>query len=269
MYWFNGQWREGQTLALDLQDPGFLYGATVFTTLRCYEQSLDHPLSHWRQHRRRLDLNLAALDWPSLSWNSLEPVLKILARHYPVLRITVFPDGKALATGRAMPPDLARRQREGVTLWVADSPRFARPLAEQKTGNYLPAWLARQRAFQNGAEEAIIINAQGAWLETSTGNLWGWAENQYWIPSLTGESLPGVAQERLLAWLESQGIAVRQVPWTPEVGAHFQSLAYSNSVMEIIPCQTLLWGDRRLSCGDFSPWTALRAYFDGQPRLLQ
>lgn len=268
-YWFNGQWREGLTLTLDLQDPGFLYGATIFTTLRCYDQSLYHPLSHWPDHRRRLERSLEAFGWPAPDWQELEPAVGILARHYPVLRVTVFADGKALATGRELPLNLGRRQREGVMAWVADSPRFARPLAGQKTGNYLSAWLARQQAQKNGAEEAILVNAQGAWLETSTGNLWGWGENQYWVPPLTGESLPGIVQERLLAWVEAQGREVRRDAWTPEVCSGFQGVAYSNSVLELVPLKTVLWGDRCLSFGDFSPWAELKAYFDGQPGLLQ
>ncbi|MFN5515243.1 MAG: aminotransferase class IV [Cyanobacteriota bacterium] len=269
MHWFDGQWREGQNLTLDLEDPGFLYGATIFTTLRCYEQSLHHPLSHWCQHRRRLERSLDAFGWPEPDWNRLESVIETLARHDPVLRVTLFADGKELVTGRPLPPDLAWRQREGVIAWVADSPRFARPLAEQKTGNYLPAWLARRQAQQNGAGEAILVNAQDDWLETGTGNLWGWGDDQYWIPPLTGESLSGAVQERLLAWLAAQGREVRQEPWTLDLRSCLQGVAYSNSVIELIPLKTILWGDRCLSFGDFSPWTQLRAYFDGQRGLLQ
>ena len=44
-----------------------------------------------------------------------------------------------------------------------------------KTGNYLACWLAKNAGAKKvGAQEAILTSDQGEWLETSTGNLWGW-----------------------------------------------------------------------------------------------
>jgi branched-subunit amino acid aminotransferase/4-amino-4-deoxychorismate lyase len=41
-----------------------------------------------------------------------------------------------------------------------------------KPGNYLGSWLAQRSAQVCGAREAILVNSQGHWLETATGNLW-------------------------------------------------------------------------------------------------
>ncbi|MEB3151575.1 MAG: 4-amino-4-deoxychorismate lyase, partial [Sphaerospermopsis sp.] len=47
MYWYCGKLIESKTLELNINDPGLLFGATVFTTLRVYDHSLDHSLTNW------------------------------------------------------------------------------------------------------------------------------------------------------------------------------------------------------------------------------
>ena len=45
MYWYNGELIDDERISLGIDDIGLLYGATLFTTLRIYQQSLDHPLT--------------------------------------------------------------------------------------------------------------------------------------------------------------------------------------------------------------------------------
>ena len=85
-------------------------------------------------------------------------------------------DGREWITGRYLPGDLATRQQQGIVGWLADVPIYQRCLASHKTGNYLGAWLALQQTQKYGAREAILIDESGNWLETSTGNLWGWKQ---------------------------------------------------------------------------------------------
>ncbi|MGL4502759.1 MAG: aminotransferase class IV, partial [Planktothrix sp.] len=58
MFFYNGNLQDSTTLELSITDPALLYGATVFTTLRVYEQSLDSPLTAWQQHCQRLKSSL-------------------------------------------------------------------------------------------------------------------------------------------------------------------------------------------------------------------
>ena len=241
-YWYDGNLMSGDTLSLPLQDPGWLYGATVFTTLRIYENRLDHPWTAWPEHVQRTQRSLQAFAWPSPDWGHVEEGAQTLAQMYPILRITVFPDGRGLITGRSLPPQLGRLQAEGAVLWVADSSIYSRPFPDHKTGNYLGCWLARQAAKQAGAQEAILINHQHHWLETSTGNLWGWAQGQWWTPPLAAGILPGVLRSRLLEGLQAQGNTVRTDPWSPQQVVQFTDLAYSNSVLEVVPIREVLQG---------------------------
>jgi 4-amino-4-deoxychorismate lyase len=241
-YWYDGQLVTGDTIALPLQEPGLLFGATVFTTLRVYEQSLDHPWTAWADHIERTARSLQAFHWPTPDWERVRLGAEQLAQQDPVLRITVFPDGRELILGRSLPPNLKTLQTAGVTAWVADSAAHQRSLPGHKTGNYLGCWLALQAAKRENAQEAILIDHQGHWLETSTGNLWGWADGQWWTPPLGVGILPGVLRSRLLQGLQAQQQTVLVEPWNLEQIAQFTVLAYTNSVMEVIPIHTVLQG---------------------------
>ncbi|MGF1524413.1 MAG: aminotransferase class IV [Leptolyngbyaceae cyanobacterium] len=242
IYWYDGQLGSGSTLSLPLQDPALLYGATVFTTLRIYESRLDHPWTAWQAHVARTQRSLHAFGWPTPDWDRLQQGAATLAPTYPVLRMTIFPDGRGLILGRSLPPDLAALQAEGAITWVADPLIHKRALSEHKTGNYLSCWLALQAARQAGAREAILVNEQGEWLETSTGNLWGWAEGCWWTPPLTAGILPGVLRSRIVQSLQVRGQTVMMTPWEPAQIAQFTCLAYTNSVVEVVPIRGVLQG---------------------------
>jgi 4-amino-4-deoxychorismate lyase len=246
-YWYDGRLFSAATLELPLQEPGLLFGATVFTTLRVYASRLDHPWTHWNAHMARLARSQQAFHWPLPDWGRVHHGATHLAQHYPVLRITLFPDGRELILGRSLPPHLPTLQTQGVTAWVADAAEYTRPLPEHKTGNYLGGWLALQAAKRVAAQEAILVDTQGHWLETSTGNLWGWANGHWWTPPLAAGILPGVLRSRLLKGLHSLHSPVRIEPWTPEQVSQFSWLAYTNSVMTVIPIHTVLQGSSSMN----------------------
>ncbi|MBD2329501.1 aminotransferase class IV [Alkalinema sp. FACHB-956] len=260
-FWFNGTMQLGATIELPITDPGLLYGATVFTTLRVYHQSLDHPLTHWPDHCDRLRANLQTFRWRTPDWQRVHQGAVQMSQHYPILRITLFPDGREWITGRPLPADLTQRQQQGITAWVAD-PDWARSLPAQKTGNYLAPWLALQTAQTHQAQEAILTNSQGHWLETSTGNLWGYTDGTWYTPPLDNGLLAGIQRRAILQFCQSQGLPTAQVPWTTDLIQRFHVMAYSNCVVEIVPINRVLLGERWLSFApDRSPLQALHRYF--------
>lgn len=235
LYWWDGQWFEQEVISLPVNDPGLLYGATVFTTLRVYQQWLDHPLTHWADHGDRLQQSLFALQWPAPDLEQIEQAARHLSQHYPILRVTCFPSGQVLITGRELAEDLQQRQQLGIKAWLMLPGRYQRSLAELKTGNYLAPWLAQRIAQENNAQEAILTDINGHWLETATGNLWGWRDGEFFTPLLTGQQLPGITLHHLRTWLENQGVTIHGDRWSKDLVRTFQGLAYSNSGVEIVP----------------------------------
>ena len=239
-HWYDGELMTGSLLSLPLHDPALLYGASVFTTLRVYEHCLTHPLTAWQAHRDRTQRSLQAFGWAAPDWQALQQGAATLAKTYPVLRVTVFPDGRGLILGRSLPPYLTTLQTEGAVTWVADFPDYSRSLTGHKTGNYLGCWMALQAAQRVGAQEAILVNHHGHWLETSTGNLWGWADGHWWTPPLAAGILPGVMRSRLIQGLKVQEQIVAVLPWETEKVSQFTFLAYTNSVLEVVPIRRVL-----------------------------
>ncbi len=240
-YWYDGH-LVGENLTLSIKEPGLLFGATVFTTLRVYEQNLDHPWTAWASHCQRITRSLQTFHWPQPDWQRVRQGAEQLTSAFPVLRITIFPDGRELIVGRSLPPHLDTWQTQGITAWVAEGPDFQRSLPDHKTGNYLSCWLALQAARRAQAEEAILLDGQGHWLETSTGNLWGWAAGEWHTPSLSTGILPGVLRSHLLQGLQDQHQTVQMRPWHATQIAQFTYLAYTNSVLTVIPIRTVLQG---------------------------
>ncbi len=239
-FWYDGAWRSGSQITLDISDPGLLYGATVFTTLRVYEKNWADARSAWGAHRSRLTQSLQEFGWTMPDWHQVESGIGQIP--YPVVRVTIFPDGREWIVGRTLPADLTQRQTKGITAWVMDHTVGIRSLPQHKTGNYLTPWFGLHQARSHGAEETILTDSQGNWLETCTGSLWGWADGVWHTPSLAAGILPGIVRDRLISELRCQNREVLESPWTPALVDDLRALAYSNCVVEVIPIVQVLNG---------------------------
>ncbi len=254
MYWYCGRSIESPTIELDINEPGLLYGATVFTTLRTDFLARLDPLTRLDPrllqevgdlvdlvdlHCDRLRSSIVDLDWCQPNWDRVRSGVECLAAAFPVLRITIFPDGRELITGRDLPPNLANWQQQGVTVIIAD-PKFTRTLPQHKTGNYLAPWLALQQARNNNIQEAILTNDRGDWLETTTGNLWGYRDGCWYTPPLSTGILPGIARSQLISALQRQNHKVLEIDWTAEWIKGLDAIGYSNSVIHFIPIHTVI-----------------------------
>ena len=236
-FWYDGNLIAGNTLELAIDDPGLLYGATVFTTMRVYQHSLESRLTNWTEHCDRLSSSLQAFDWQQPNWTQVKLGATSMLQYFPILRITLFPDGREWITGRELPPSLTIEQKHGRAACIVE---LDRSLAAHKTGNYLSAWLAQSLARSQGAQEAILVSASsGEWLETSTGNLWGWQDGCWWTPPLEAGILPGIVRSQLINWLQRQNLKVQQAPWQRGLVKGFETICYTNSVVQVIPIHTI------------------------------
>jgi branched-subunit amino acid aminotransferase/4-amino-4-deoxychorismate lyase len=235
-FWYDGAWRSGDQITLNITDPGLLYGATVFTTLRIYADLADARTA-WGAHRSRLTHSLMEFGWKLPDWAQVETGIGQIPD--PVVRVTIFPDGRELIVGRALPDDLTQRQTEGITAWVMDQSVGSRSHPHHKTGNYLTPWFGLHQARSVGAQETILTDHQGNWLETCTGSLWGWAEGIWYTPSLAAGILPGIARDRIISGLKCQNRMVLECHWDEDLTRRLTILAYSNCVVAVVPIRQI------------------------------
>jgi 4-amino-4-deoxychorismate lyase len=224
-YWYQGELIDSPFLQIAYDDPALIYGASVFTTCRIYGGSIDHPLTMWAAHRQRLASNIQGLGWSAPDWSNVRAGVELMIHTHPVIRITLFSDGRELIWGKSLPTDLVDRQQQGIEAEVVAG--FDRTLPQYKTGNYLAPWLARRQV----AQEAILVNAAGDWLETSTGNLY--------TPPLAAGILPGIIRTYLVQWLRTQGKIVNEGHWDEILVNRLNGIAYSNAVVQFIPIHTV------------------------------
>ncbi len=245
----------GSQIHLEISDPGLLYGATVFSTLRIYA-TLTDVRTAWPVHQARLSQSLQEFGWDIPDWSLVGCGIQRVAGFHPVVRVTLFPDGREWITGRPLPVDLAQRQQQGIVAWVIDQTVGARSLPQHKTGNYLTPWLGLRLAQQQHAQEAILVDAQGNWRETCTGNLWGWADGIWYTPALDSGILPGITRDRLIRNLRWQNKKVVERTWDQSLIECFTLVAYSNCVVEVVPIRTILRNSKTLQ-------------YQGNPEILQ
>jgi branched-subunit amino acid aminotransferase/4-amino-4-deoxychorismate lyase len=242
-FWYDGAWRSGSQITLDITDPGLLYGATVFSTLRIYENSAENladSRTAWGLHRSRLSQSVTEFGWTMPDWHRVETGVVRLAADFPVVRVTLFPDGREWIVGRSLPEDLGQRQRDGIVAWVMDQSVGGRSHAHHKTGNYLTPWFGLHQAQARGAQETILTAPQGNWLETCTGSLWGWVDGVWHTPSLAAGILPGIARDRIISGLRCQNREVLECHWDADLTRRLTIVAYSNCVVEVVPIRQIL-----------------------------
>lgn len=243
MFWYAGKRINSEQIQLDINNPGLCFGATVFTTMRVYQRSLAHPLTCWQAHSDRLKTSLKAFAWQEPNWQQVYQGAELLSQQFPVIRITIFPDGTEWIKGRSLPSDLKQRQTEGITAWIAQGSLYQRKIPQYKTGNYLAAYLARNQAFNSNAQEAILIDALGNWIETSSGNLWGWKQGCWYTPALDSPILPGIARSRWYKHFQDRGQEVQENTWTFDFTRSLEALFYSNCVVDLVPIRTVIDGE--------------------------
>ncbi len=239
MFFFNGNLISGDTIELPVNSVALLYGATVFTTLRVYNGCLDHPLTHWQQHCDRTSNSIREFGWKMPNWQKIKQEAQELSNYFPVLRITIFPNGQELILGRQLPNHLSIKQLEGVKGKVITNNQLKRSLPLHKTGNYLAPYLALEGVKKENFHEAILTDDQENWLETSTGNLWGYVNHGWFTPSLREGILGGIARKFIL---ENADFPIQENVWHPNFIKTLSAIVYSNSVVEIVPFKLITIG---------------------------
>jgi 4-amino-4-deoxychorismate lyase len=65
--------------------------------------------------------------------------------------------------------------------------------------------------------------------------------------------LPGVVRSQLIHWLQAQDYPVQEADWDRERVLKFEAIAYTNSVMQVIPIHTVLTSSESLTYNPSHP----------------
>ena len=221
--WLNGNFLDDARPAVPVTAAGMLTGWGCFTTTGVRQ---GRPL-HLTKHLARLRANAARLN-VEFAYSDQEigrALTETIARNEVVagmarLTLTRRGDGRwnhesgshfsIMAQSANVPP------LTGLRLMISPF-RFEarRPLAGIKsTGcDYQIAW---QNAQQQGFDEAILLNQNGALCETTRANLFWARGGELFTPSLECGCLPGITRELIIENAPLLGISVREGVFTPQ-----------------------------------------------------
>jgi aminodeoxychorismate lyase len=241
----NGQIVDEKQALVPLSDRGLLYGDGLFETIRVR----DGNPRWWNRHLARLSDGAAFLrirlpfSGEELRAGVLE-LIKENAMPEAVLRVTltrgVGPRGyspkDATAPMLAMslhpfapPPESMRLATSSFRVVAGDG------LAPFKTANKLCAVLARMDAERLGADEALLLNTDGAVAEAAANNVFWLEAGTICTPPLAAGALAGVARSCVLELCREQKWQAEERLAKPDVLLKAEGVFLTNSVAGVVP----------------------------------
>lgn len=254
---------------VSVYDRGFLYGDSVFETIRTYggrpfalEEHLGRltrsaervgivPPVDEATFAREIALALAAVE------NAESTVRVMLTRGTGPLGLD---PNLALTPLRVMlieplVPLPAALYREGVAVITHRTERAADDAPGAKVGNYLGGLLALRAAKAVGAHEAILLDARGGVIEGTTSNLFALTGKALRTPPESAGILAGITRAWILDAGRTLGLDVREEPLRPEDLHAADELFLTSTLREVLPIVKL---DGRV-VGDGTPGPVTRA----------
>jgi len=247
---------DGKTVPIEratigVLDRGFLYGDSVFETLRTYAGT---PFLLGR-HLQRLERSAAIVGIdPSAPIRVFEEeVLRTLAaaaNDESYVRITVTRGSGELGLDpstsmgarrivlvmplKPLPGEIYQAGLRTVTV-ASGRMTSESPTRGAKTGNYLDRILALRRARERGAADALLVEADGRVIQGSASNIFFVEGGALVTPPVDEGILAGVTRGALIEVAEKLGIRVAlRSPRVTEIG-NFDEIFLSSSVRELAP----------------------------------
>jgi len=247
----DGSLLEPEQATISVFDRGFLYGDSVFETIRTYA-GVPFELE---QHLQRLEWSAGRVFIPlpvSLAVLSAEVLSTVVAANNPESYIRVMVtrgrgamgldpsttehSARVIIVDRLEPPPPEAYAR-GITTITFKTQRFgdATAAAGAKVANYLVAVLAMREAHAAGASEALITDHTGAIVEGSTSNVFAVKAGELITPPESAGILPGITRHRVLAAAADLGVPVRYAAFDQTTLCDHDELFVCSSIRELLP----------------------------------
>lgn len=270
---------------VSVYDRGFLYGDSVFETVRTYG---GEPFA-LAEHMARLERSAArvgiAMPVPAADF-AMEIRRAVRAARNPesyaraMLTRGAGPVGldPALAGDplrvvlvEPLQPLPTSFYRDGVAVVTVRTERAADAAqGGAKVGNYLASLLALQDAKARGAHEAIILDAQGRVVEGTTSNVFAVRGGEILTPPERAGILLGITRAHLIDIAAELGRPLHEVELTPADLASADEVFVCSSLREVVPVVKV--DDRTVADGRPGPVTRalhtrfrVRAGLGGEP----
>ncbi|MGA7577310.1 MAG: aminotransferase class IV [Desulfobaccales bacterium] len=249
--WLNDDLVPADQARVSVNDRGFQYGDGFFETIRAEAGRL----FFLREHLTRLLASAQAFHLPlpgDLPWEErLDKLLSVNGLDRGVARVKILLS-RGAAAGLGLPAGI----RPTLVIWaqpyeppppaeyaagwpVATFPeRRTTFLGRHKSLNYLFYLAARQYALEQGAREALILEADGTLSEGAATSLLYLSRGVYCTPA-AASALPGVTLAVLTLALARLGLLLEVVPTEPSRLRQADGVWLANSLLELMPVASI------------------------------
>lgn len=217
--YLNGRIVSPSEAVVSVDDRGFLFGDSVYEVLRSY----DGRLWALTRHLRRLARSLEAIDLRTVTLDQARGAIEeaYRASNLPnalvYLQITRGAAPRAHAYPRDLEPTVLVTVRdvtataaaihfEGAAAVTAPDLRWRR--CDIKSTNLLPNVMAKTRAHDQGADEAILVDAEGCVTEGSSTSAFWAMQNRLFTTPAGPEILSGITREIVADIAREEGVSL-------------------------------------------------------------
>lgn len=248
--WIDGQRVPRQSALVSVFDRGFLYGDSVFETLRTYRGrafALEAHMARLAASAARVYIELPVAQEQVLA--EVEEAVSKSGFSECYVRVMVTRGVAALGLDpisskhplRVMivapltPPPREDYACGIATVSFASSrPADSTEAEGAKIGNYLVAVLAQKKAREHGAKEALIVGPQQRVLEGATSNVFWLAGNVLWTVPISAGILPGITRAKILEVAIETGLQVAEGVPTVNTLRGADAVFISSSIREML-----------------------------------
>jgi len=245
LVYLNGDFLPEDRASVSIFDRGLLYGDGLFETVRAY----GGRLFRLDRHLERLADSARQIGLPPIGDLS-GPANELLARNSladAYLRITVTrgvglgleatetsPTVLIIARPLNLPPPETYARGYAVRIVPAEHARGA-ALPGLKSLCYLDKILARRRAREQGADEALLVNSAGALTEAAASNVFLVLGGRLVTPALDQGVLPGITRDAVIELARDVELSVEEEVVPAGLLRDAEECFLTNSIMEIMP----------------------------------
>jgi branched-chain amino acid aminotransferase len=251
----HGRALDPEHATISVFDRGFLYGDSVYETLRTAGEGVFELEPHLQRLRRSAtgiafelpftdaDIADAIAQTLAAAKNAKSRVRVIVTRGTgPIAldtRVAESPVLVVLVTPLEEVDPAVRMQ--GISAIIVDRQDFFRQgLIGLKTGNYLGNILALHQAHDQGADDAILCNAEGQVAEGSTSNLFLVVDGRVHTPSLASGLLAGITRDLVIRLLDTRlGLQVAERAVLVDELTRADEMFLTSSIRGVMPVTKL------------------------------
>jgi branched-subunit amino acid aminotransferase/4-amino-4-deoxychorismate lyase len=237
---FNGRFISAQEAQVCILEPAFLYGFSLFETMRSYKGKIIYRGAHLKRLEDSAQLLNINLPYPKGRIDTfLEKTIRLNGYRDSYVRLTLWKQRRGSGMSiivrpyRKYPLD---KYKQGFSVCISDLRQVEDWTSLRiKSGNYLFYYLAFRQARSRGFDEAMILNSRGFISEGSRSNLFLVKDGELFTPSAQCGPLMGITRRVIMDLAQRVGIKVYEASLTPVDLQEADEAFLTNSLIGVMP----------------------------------